>query len=159
MASHLSAYKNMIILNAFTKIYAMAGVRLGYCLCGLRETLQKIRGAMQGWSVSTVAQICGVLALDNDDYVAQMVEQTKIQRELLQRNLVKMGLKVFESDANYILFRSDDTNLREKMMEKGVLIRSCSNYVGLDGHFYRVAVKGQEDNKTLLKRLEETING
>ena len=67
-----------------------------------------------------------------------------------------MNIKYFRSAANYILFKSEE-GLKEKMAEKGFLIRICSNYRGLDGSFYRIAVKKHEDNTGFIKALEECL--
>lgn len=150
----------LIILRAFTKIYAMAGIRLGYCLCPnavLRENLQRIR---QCWSVSSVAQVAGIAALKvSREYIAQTQKIIAESRRYLEDNLVKLGFNVYPGDANYILFSfaQENRNLKEHLLEKGILIRDASDYVGLSKGDYRVAVRGMQDNRQLIRGLSEIL--
>ena len=69
-----------------------------------------------------------------------------------------LNLKVYESKANYILFRTDDiVPLKQLLFEQGLLIRSCENYNGLDEHYYRVAVKDHEENIILIEKMNEIL--
>lgn len=146
------------ILRAFTKLYGMAGVRLGYGLCGDAALQEKLYAAGQPWSVSTLAQAAGIAALDEAEYVQRVRENNRVQRPALAKELARLGLKVYPPEANYILFRSEDAHLEEKMRSQGVLIRSCGNYPGLDSRYYRVAVRTQEENLRLLQALERCLS-
>ena len=84
-------------------------------------------------------------------------EFIKENREFLKKELENLGFKVFNSKANYIFFKSNILNLKEYLKEKGVLIRSCNNYIALNKDYYRIAVKSKEDNKILIKCLKELI--
>ena len=148
-------YDNVIILKAFTKIYAMAGIRLGYLMCSNKGILSKISGIGQPWSVSTVASKCGVAALAEVGYVLRTKEYIKENREYLIKELINLGYKVFKSEVNYILFRTKNTMIKEKLEERGVLIRSCSNYRNLNDTYFRIAVKSREDNFYLISCLKE----
>ena len=75
------------------------------------------------------------------------------QRKKLIKNLTLLGYKTFDSKANYIFFQGEE-GLYEKCLEKGILIRDCSNYYGLKKGYYRVAVKLQEENEKLLEVLK-----
>ncbi|HVI40748.1 MAG TPA: aminotransferase class I/II-fold pyridoxal phosphate-dependent enzyme, partial [Anaerovoracaceae bacterium] len=65
----LKVFDNLIILKAFTKIYAMAGIRLGHCISANGELLKKISEAGQPWSVSSPAQIAGIKAMEEREYL------------------------------------------------------------------------------------------
>ncbi len=159
VSEYLNNFDNLIILKAFTKIYAMAGIRLGYLISSNLDLIAKIASAMQAWSVSAIAQICGQRALEHDDYIIQTKDFVQNEREFLQENLSKLGLKYYNSQANYILFKCQDINLQLKLEQHGILIRSCANYIGLTNEFYRIAVKTREENEKLIKSLEEVLNG
>ena len=64
MKAFLEEYENLFLLKAFTKRYAIAGVRLGYGLCGNKELLEKIESVCQPWNVSSMAQAAGLAALE-----------------------------------------------------------------------------------------------
>ncbi|WP_143315715.1 histidinol-phosphate transaminase [Clostridium sp. HBUAS56017] len=155
ISKFIDKYKNLIILKAFTKIYAMAGIRLGYMICSNELILDKVNAIGQPWSVSTVASKCGVAALNEVEYVKKSKENIEVNREYLIDELKKLGFKVFDSKANFIFFKANDKELNVKLEEHGVLIRSCRNYKNLGDGFFRIAVKGEKDNIYLIDCLKK----
>ena len=150
----LKEYQNLFLLKAFTKRYAMAGVRLGYGLTANQDLLQKMESVTQPWNVSSLAQAAGLAALKETEYVKEGRETVFKEQEFLKKEMKELGFTVFPSEANYIFFKGE-RNLFEKCVEKGVLIRDCSNYPGLESGYFRIAVKNHEDNKTLIRALKE----
>lgn len=161
-AEKLSAMNCMkdktIILRSFTKLYAMAGLRLGYVICGDKYIAEKIACTGQYWSVSAPAQGAGIAALDEEGYVRKAAELVKNEREYLQKELHDLGIKYYNSDANFILFKSDE-KLGESMLKEKILLRCCDDYSGLDGSFYRIAVKTHEENEVFISALGRCLNG
>lgn len=153
----LSKYPKLIILKAFTKLYGMAGVRLGYCLCSDAVLLQRLYGAGQPWSVSTLAQQAGIAALSEHDYVMKSRALITEERKRVSKALVGLGCRVTIGEANYILFFSLLPRLGERLCEKGVLLRDCSNYVGLSEGYYRAAVRTQTENDRLILAINEIM--
>lgn len=149
-------YENVFILKAFTKLYAMAGLRLGYGICANERLLEQMELVRQPWSVSTLAQAGGMAALKETEYVKMVQKTVKKERDYLKSGLRALGFRVWDSKANYIFFQGSE-GLKEKLLERRVLIRSCGNYHGLDGTYYRICVKTREDNEKLLGVLEEEI--
>lgn len=154
MIEKLTEYPNLIILKAFTKLYAMAGVRLGYCLCANAETMEKLDSVRQPWNVSGLAQAAGIAALGEENYVKNSLKTLAIEKAWLLEKMAELGLKVYGSEANYIFFAGSES-LYEDCLEKGIMIRDCSNYEGLGKGWYRVAVRLREDNEKLIKVLGE----
>lgn len=154
----IEKFDNVVILKAFTKTYAMAGLRLGYLLCSNKSLLNKLMMAGQPWSVSVPAQLAGVEALKDKEYLEKTIRSTKIERKYLVKQLEDLGLKVFSGYANYILFKLlSPIDLYTKLYNKGILIRRCENYISLDKSFFRIAIRGRSDNKELIKALEEVL--
>lgn len=147
---------NVIILKAFTKIYAMAGIRLGYAVCGNIDVASEITHTLQPWSVSTIASKCGVAALKQGEFVEQTKEYIKNARTILIKGLEELGFTVYESKVNYVFFRTD-IDIINPLVQKGILVRSCKNYNYLDDRYYRVAVKTIKDNEYLLSCLKEIV--
>lgn len=146
---------NAVILKAFTKSFAMPGLRLGYGLCGNRDLAERIFSCGQPWGVSIPAQAAGVAALQEQGYLERMRRLIQTERRWLSENLARLGLRVFPSEANYILFRTEtEISLRERMEQRGVLIRACGNYRGLDDRYYRIAVRGHDENERLIAALK-----
>ncbi len=148
----VSSFPNLVILKAFTKIYAMAGLRLGYAVFGSRDFAEKVRGTLQPWAVSTVASKAGVAALSLKGYVEETKSLVRENREFLKAGLERLGYKVFPSKANYMMFKGE-RQLRERLEEKGILLRGCHNYHSLNEEFFRVAVRPMEEIEKLLEAL------
>lgn len=150
-------FPNLLILKAFTKMYAMAGVRLGYCLCGDTVLLEKMAGAGQPWGVSSLAQAAGLAALQEMEYVSQVRQLITRQRPVLQKGLEELGCTVWPGAANYLLFKVHRPGLTEALEQRGITLRSCKNYHGLGPDYYRTAVRTEEENQRLLAALREVL--
>ena len=155
----LERYRSLFILKAFTKIYAMAGLRLGYGLSRNETLLERVKQVRQPWPVSTVAQEAGTAALKEEDYVARRRHLEGEARCFLKQGLESLGFFVWDSQANYLFFkdtrRVPERELYLKLLEKGILIRSCANYSGLSGRYYRICVKTREENQKLLEAVRQ----
>lgn len=143
----------LIIIKAFTKMYAIAGLRLGYGVSSNHELLKLMRESSQAWGVSSLAQRAGVVACSLEEYVDQVKAIIPLEREYLSSNLGRLGYTVFPSFVNYIFFKSDTPQLDLILRRKGFMIRNCSNYVGLSQGYYRIAVKNRADNEKLIHAL------
>ena len=152
----LSGFNNLFILKAFTKRYAMAGVRLGYGLCSNRKLMEKMELCVQPWNVSTMAQEAGIQALTETEYVEEGRQLVFQEAQWLKDEMTRIGYKVFPSEANYIFFKGPK-ELFDFCLRKRLLIRDCSNYPGLTKGFYRIAVKRHEENVKLIEVLEGGI--
>ena len=152
---------DLFLLRAFTKTYAMAGLRLGYGFCTSRELLERMEENWQPWSVSIPAQEAGYAALSEEriPFLKKMRETVAKERQYLSDGLTKAGFTVFHSDANFLLFKDFKTGqeswLYEYFLERGILIRSCRNYRLLDKRFYRICVRSHEENREFLEILKD----
>ena len=148
----------LFLLKAFTKSYGMAGLRLGYCLSGNPELLAEMGRSVQPWNVSLPAQAAGVAALGERDFLVRTTAIICQERAWLRSRLEELGLWVCPSQANYLLLRSP-RELYEPLLERGILIRDCSNYHGLGRGWYRVAVKLRDENQRLTSALGGRLGG
>lgn len=149
MKQELKANEYLFLLKAFTKLYAMPGIRLGYGMSRNRVLLQHIRQVVQPWNVSVLAQAAGIAALEEEEYVNVSVKKIAEEKKYMMDAMRKIGFHLYESSANYIFFEAPE-NLKEICLEHGMLIRDCSNYRGLGKGYYRIAVKKREENEKLL---------
>ena len=156
LKGELEAGPGLLLFKAFTKLYGMAGVRLGYALSSDGELLARMRGAGQPWGVSLPAQAAGLAALKETAYVEQVRALIADQRPRLAAGLRALGCRVVEGEANYLLFRCE-TPLIAPLGQKGILLRSCANYTGLDDAWYRTAVRTGPENRRLLAALKEVL--
>ncbi len=149
--------KSLFIVRAFTKFYAMAGLRLGYGFCSDLQLLKDMDMAGPSWSVSVPAQLAGVVACEEIDYEEETKALIVREREYLVNELEKLGLKVFKPEANYIFFK-ESSFLYERLLKRGILIRQCGNYGQLSKEFYRIAVKDRKENEIFIKNLRECLH-
>ena len=154
--SLLERYPNLIVVKAFTKMYAMAGFRLGYCLCGRDDLAARIREAGDPWAVSSPAQVGGLAALEVSGYLDLTRDYVAEQRTVLEDGLRDLGALVIPSEANFILFQSPSP-LYDELLERGFVIRRCANFRGLDDMWYRIAVRTRDQNARLLAAMAEVL--
>lgn len=154
MIGELRRYPHLVIVRAFTKTYAMPGLRLGYGITADIELAEKMERIHQPWSVSIPAQEAGAAALD--ETVRTEAARLLIAREkqFLEEQLDRMKISYISSDVNYILMRSEK-DLFDGLKRRGILIRDCSDYRGLGKGWYRTAVRTHEDNLHLVRALKE----
>ena len=156
MAKYLADYPNLFLLRAFTKSYGMAGLRLGYCLSGDAALLSAMSRRVQPWNVSLPAQAAGVAALREEDFPGKARELIRTERPRLIAELEKLGVWVCPSQANYLLLKSEK-ELYRPLLERGILIRDCSNYQGLGPGWYRAAVRTGAENDQLIAALTKIL--
>ncbi len=148
--------KNIFVLRAFTKIYAIPSVRLGYGICSDKKLIEKMYLAGADWNVSGVAQMAGIAALKETEYISQSIKYIQKEREYIYQKLNQLNITFYPSEANYILIKSE-INLKEKLLKEHILIRDCSNYKNLERGYYRIAVKKHEENELLISKLEKIM--
>ena len=163
----VSGAERLLVLDAFTKRFAMPGVRLGYLMAQDPEILERIRAQQPEWSVSVPAQIAGIAALEADStaagesgtggYLHRARRLIAGERKRMVKALEALGFHVFPGEANYIFF-SSEKELYEPLLSRGILIRRCGNYRGLGEGDYRAAVLRPEENDQLLRALEEVVS-
>ncbi|GFO53048.1 threonine-phosphate decarboxylase [Geomonas sp. Red276] len=148
----------VLLLRSMTKFFAIPGLRLGYAL-GAAETIASLAGLQDPWSVNTAAQVAGVASLGDEGYRARTRKLVAEERAFLAAELGRHPqLRIYHGAANYLLAEilsgGSAADLRRHLMARGILIRDCANFEGLDGRFFRVAVRLREENLKLLEGIE-----
>lgn len=158
MEDRLERYPGMVLLKSFTKMFGIAGLRLGYMLCSDEGLCQAADRFGCDWNVNCVAEAAGLAALKADDHVREVVACVAEEREYLLNALGALGIQTVRGKANYLLFRiPGEDRLYEKLLEKGIMIRTCDNYEGLGKDYYRIGVRTHEENVRLVACLGELI--
>ena len=143
LIKELDNFQNLIIVKSLTKLFAFPGIRLGYGLSSNNNFIEKINSVGTPWSVNTVADYAGIKK--ENEFLYNILENFK-------------DITTFKGAVNFIFFKlNKNINLREELIRRGIIIRSCSNYIGLDNSFYRVAVRTREENKKLLEELSKVL--
>lgn len=149
-------FPNLIVVRAFTKIFAIPGVRLGYLVCGDQALLRRIGEHLPEWNVSVFAQAAGTAAAKETEYVKRTAGFIAGERAYLADGLRALGLKVYPSQANFLLIRTEH-EIGDGMLRRGILVRDCADFKGLEKGYYRIAVRQRDDNEELLRSLKEVM--
>ena len=157
MLPYLAKRPRLLVLRAFTKIYCMAGLRLGYLACGDADLQSKIRAKLQPWNTSIPAQMAGIAALSDTEYLAKTRENLQAERAYLVPRLRELVAEVYDGYGNFLLFR-DEPDLKERMLEVGVLIRACGDFEGLDDTYFRIGIRSHSENQEFIRRLAHVKN-
>lgn len=157
MLSELAEHPHVLLLKAFTKLYAIAGVRLGYGISSNTDMIEKLECSVQPWNVSMLAQAAGTAALSAETYVRDSLAVIREEKKYLTEHMKQLGLTVYASEANYIFFRGPE-DLGKQLLAEGFLVRDCSNYRGLTNGYYRIAVRLRPDNERLIRTLEKLLD-
>ena len=159
MVKKVTDHACLFLVQAFTKMYGIPGLRLGYAMTSdvkLREWMQQV---CQPWNVSVPAQAAGVEALTERE--EQRVQKTRKiiveEKTRIEEKMTELGIEFIPTKANFILFHSE-MSLFEQLLEQGILIRDCGNYRGLSKGWYRIAVRTKEENEMLLHALERVVS-
>lgn len=153
----LDANPNLFILDSFTKLYGMAGIRLGFGLSSNESLIERLSDAGAPWAVSTVAQAAGAAALRETDFVERSRHTVRQAKRDLVDGLGKLGMEVIGDAANYVFFRAAVADLDEKLAQEGIMIRNCANFRGLEPGYYRVAVRLDAENRVLLQAMAAVL--
>ena len=151
---------NLIVLRSPSKILAVPGLRLGYAVSS-PPLIGKLEDEIEVWSVNTLAQLAGGMLPELGEFIEQSVKLVRREREFLRAELSKInGMFPFPSQANFLLVRLKEISSRAvqmRLLERGFLIRECSNFKGLGEQFFRVSVRRREENEKLISALREVV--
>ena len=136
-------------------MFAVPGVRFGWCMTADRTVIDGLYRAGQPWNVSVIAQACAEAAAKQTGWREQTARRIAEERAYLMDGLRSCGVRVYPGEANFLLFHSSDEKLDEKLRKQGIMIRNCSNYRGLGPGFYRTAVKTRDASEKLLHALRQ----
>lgn len=157
-SGELMSHDRLIVLRSFTKIYGMAGLRLGCALSGNSRLLGEMRRHMQPWNTSVPAQMAGYAALKDMEFAERTRELIAAERGYLVRELTRgLADKLYEGAANYILFRSG-AGLYDRLLKQGIMIRRCGDFEGLSDVYYRIGVRSRSENQMLVKRWRQMLD-
>lgn len=154
--SVLSAVKDnpyLIVLRSMTKFYALTGLRLGYAVMH-PKLLSLVQKTKEPWTVNTLAQVAGISALADKDFAKDSLQYMLKQKEMMEEGFEVLKIDYLPSSVNfYLLHMQNAKEIALTLRAKGILVRDCSNFLGLDDTYIRVAVKDESSNMRLLKEL------
>ncbi|MCL2134658.1 MAG: threonine-phosphate decarboxylase CobD [Candidatus Bathyarchaeota archaeon] len=162
MINNINKYPNMFILRSFTKLFGLTGLRVGYGIAS-EEIINALMCAKIPWNVNCLAQAAAIVALNDYEHLQKTQKLINKEKTFLHKNLCNIkGFKVYTPDANFFFINIRETGftateLTEKMLKHGIMIRDCSSFKGLDAYFIRIAIKRHNENVKLLEALTKVI--
>ncbi len=155
----VNEFDNLVVLRSFTKSFALAGLRIGYCVSN-PKLAKKIAAKHISWNVNGVAQMAAIVALKDVKRIAKARELVQKERTFMYKyiNGNLENIAACSSDANYFLIHlksGDSKKIRDVMLaRRGILVRDCSTFNGMGSRYIRVAVKIHDQNLLLLNALQ-----
>ena len=155
-------HKNVFIVRALTKFFAIPGLRLGYGITYDMELKDKIESTREPWSVNGIAELATKVLLEDKDYIKESENWIKEEKNFMYKKLEKIsGIKPYKTETNFILVKLTTgikvKEFRKKMISLGVLIRDASNFNYLDDNYFRLAIKDRKNNIKVLRCVEDAI--
>ena len=158
----VSNYSNVVITRTFSKVHALASLRIGWAYCPnhIIEVLNRIRGP---FNVSIPAIMAGEAAMNDNEHVKNSVDHNTKWRDYLYNHYTELGIEVIPSVANFLLlnFKNveniNSNNLEKYLNDKNIYIRNVKDY-GLPTHL-RITIGSEKDNKTLLEEIHKYVEG
>lgn len=159
--------KNLFVTRAFTKFFAIPGLRLGYGIYFDKNLEKKIAEKKEPWSVNNIAEMAGITVLDDTEYIEKTLNWITKEKKYMYEKLSEIsGIKPYKTEVNFICVKIKDKlifkglnvkKLREKMMEEGILIRDASNFRFLDERFFRLAIKDRKSDDRVIEVLRKVL--
>ena len=154
-ASWIEEFPNLVVCRTFSKIYGLAGLRIGYALASteIADLMNRIR---QPFNVNNLAIAAAVAALDDHQFVAESYELNRCGMEQIVAGLQRLGLEYIPSHGNFVAFRAGDgAAVNQKLLKQGVIVRPIAGY-GLP-EWLRVTIGAGPENARFLEALERAL--
>jgi threonine-phosphate decarboxylase len=158
-ASEVERFNRLVVLRSFSKSHGLAGLRVGYAIAS-EEVVERLESLRIRWNVSLLAQEAAIAALDDVEHVEAARRLVRQEKPRLVEELGEVGwLKPIYGYANFLLLelteRFTSPGLKVELAQRGLLVRDCSNFRGLNDKYVRVAVKRPWENERLVRALKE----
>lgn len=163
LAPLVAEYPNLCVLYSLTKFFALPGLRLG-CAVIDHKMAARLEECSPPWRINSLAARAGLYVLEQSGYASYTRYLVAEEREHLARGLKELSLEPFPASANFLLVSLKKAGLtgatlQAKLGSKGILIRRCTSFAGLDDSYVRLAVRLPWENRYLLRNLREPEDG
>jgi len=147
---------NIIILHTFSKVYGLAGLRIGYAMANdeLSDALKRVRSP---FNVNIIANAAATAALDAVEHVEESIKINKEGMAYLSEEMKALGLNVIPSVTNFLLvdFGHDVTDLNNKLLHKGIIVRPMASFEM--PHALRISIGLPDENRKFIRALKEVL--
>ncbi len=155
--------KNVIVFRSVTKFFAIPGLRIAYAV-STSAKIGMMNDLIAPWPVSNIASIAVCAALKDRDYAEETRFVNERRRLWLVEQLARLGVATYPSSANFLLLQFPaaiqvDVLWERMIVEERIVLRSCTNFEGLEPGHLRIAVRSDAENEMLIQGLERVLGG
>lgn len=157
-------YPNMVILRGISKFFAAPGLRLGYSICQNKELYARMKEIKNPWTINSLAGVAGEIMFSDHSYIMESKQFTNTEREFCKKALDHMkNVRYYDSYGNFILVKIlkpgvSSYDLFVHCIKKGLMIRDCSDFAGLDETFVRFCFMSHEKNVALMDAFSQMLS-
>ncbi|MBO4796270.1 MAG: histidinol-phosphate transaminase [Verrucomicrobia bacterium] len=154
-AIHEGKYENLVICRTFSKIYGLAGLRIGFAVA-VPEFIAALEKVREPFNTSLLAQLAAAAALDDDEYLDKIRKMNKEGQQYLQKELKAMNVEFVPSITNFLLVKvGNGTRVFEALQKQGIIIRPVNNYQLPE--WVRITVGTMPQNERLIAELKKVL--
>ena len=156
MMGVLNEYDNLVVTKTFSKAYGLCGLRVGYGVAS-KEIITMANRIRETFNVNVVAQYAATAALDDQDFVKEVVKKTHEGIDYFKTELKSLGLNCLHTECNFMLVETpgDGKTFFEKLLKLGVIVRPMGGY-GLPNHI-RLSIGTMEQNKKVITAIRSLL--
>lgn len=157
------SYGNLLVLKTFSKIFGLAGLRIGYSI-GSPKIIEVLELIRPPFNVNRLAQAAAIAALEDEEFLKEVGDLVEEGREYLREELTELGFRVLPSDTNFLMaglrdLEADAPQVCDYLAKKGILIRDLSNFRGAGPEWVRITVGKPSQNERLIDALKAFKEG
>ena len=147
---------NLVVFRTFSKAYGLAGLRIGYVI-GTPGNIANLNLIRNGKNVSMIGQVAAIAALDDQDYLKEILERVRAGEQILEDGLTRLGFGYRASPANFVLVKFPDAKrVQDGLVEQNAFVRSMSHLPGMEGYL-RITLGDREQMTRFMAALEKTL--
>ena len=155
-------YKNLIVVQTFSKSRSLAGARVGFCVCdkALADDIKTVKFSFNPYNLNRLSIVAATEAIKDKDYFVKTTSQIIENREFTEKELDKLGFETVSSTANFLLTKPKGISAKElylALKQKGVLVRYFDN--SLISDYVRITVGSREQMEILIQKTKEVLTG
>lgn len=154
----IGRYPNLTVLRSMTKMYGIAGIRLGY-LVGRKELVEELESRLPHWHVNALAIEIGKMCLEDENFRRESIAKHASIKRNLEHFLRKHQCKTTNSVTNFLCFQLTDPEETRDFyfycLRNGIVLRHTENFIGMDGKWLRIGVKREEAMKKFQQVMDE----
>ena len=154
--SLIQTYDHVIVLRTFSKIYGLAGLRVGYGMAN-QALIQSLKTVRQPFNVNAIAIEAAAQALENTDFVDRSLRINQAGKQFFYEQLDQLGLSFYPTQANFVFMYLpiSGEHCTQELIQKGIVVRNMKSF-GVDNAI-RVTIGTQEQNQLFFQALKEVL--